>query len=160
MSADRDAPAGAPAPASERGRAELLDQIAYVGDELAMLAAVLPRMPETLHSARAFDGDDSLKSALARLAARDTARRAALPTGTLDVTAPDASINADAADAAPTAGLLDRAIAARAAFLDAATALDDDTFARLAPALHAAVLADADLWKRLAEQFFDARGVR
>lgn len=150
----------APAPAPD-GRAELLDQLAYVDDELAMLAAVAPRLPEVLHTARGPEAEDSLRTALARLAARDAARAAALRTGHAAAPEPVLTDQAIAdAEATDTLQLIAQARAERQVLLAAAEALAPSDFARAVPALHAAVLDDAARWKTLAEQFFDARGVR
>ena len=147
--------------AAPDGRAELLDQLAYVDDELAMLAGVAPRLPEVLHTARGPEDADSLRTALARLATRDAARTEALRAGRAfdpEGPVPDAAI-ADA-ETTDTLDLIARARTARQGFVNAAEALAPDAFARSVPALHAAVLADAARWKTLAEQFFDARGIR
>ncbi len=137
----------------------LLDQVAYLADELTMLRLVVARMPETLHATRPLDGQHSLREVLALLAARDTARLTALsaPDGSPETTDMPVPIGADAH---PTDALLDAAIAARTALHAAAAALPDDAFAREAPALHAAVLTDAATLRALAEQFHDAQGVR
>ena len=140
-------------------RDALLDQIAYLADELAMLGLVVSRMPETLHASRPLDGQHSLRDVLALLAARDTARLSALaaPGGSMETA--DVPVPAGA-DAQATGALLDAAIAARTALHAAASALDADAFARAAPALYAAVLDDAAVLRALAEQFHDAQGVR
>lgn len=130
------APAGAGSPFDPEA---LLDQLAYLGDEVAALEQIIERVPNVLLEGRPTPDERSIKETYGLIAARDARRRLPLVRHLAgDVPSPDlpdeAALLGDTEwNALPMGELLAQVRAARAAFVEALRDLPQPAWQRPMP---------------------------
>lgn len=154
-------------------RATLIDQIAYVGDEVEALRAVISRVPQPVLEGRPLASDRSIKELFGLLAARD--RRMRLPfvqqvvaedDPTLDAVDEDALLESSAWNERRIGDILDEVAAARSELVDALEALPEDAWKRggsrdgeqqtLYALAHAATQEDNDVLRAVTMRLHDS----
>jgi hypothetical protein len=155
-------------------RRSLLDQLAYLIDELEAQKPILSRMPEDLLEAQPLPGAWSIKERYGLLAAADESfhlpgleRMVEEAEPVLDVPELQALVDAEPWNTYPIQNLLDRIQAARRAFLKVIAALPDAAWERSAVVkgerrhvfafAHRAVQHDADSLRAIGHLLFDRR---